>query len=70
MARKTTDDLAAREAARKLIDPTDTDLSGTTETVDKFVAVEFETATSRAAGETIKLRRVTLTGPWEVVRTP
>lgn len=29
-------------------------------------AVQFETATSRVAGKDIRLRRLVITGPWEV----
>lgn len=32
-----------------------------------FDGAEFETATSKVGGQEIQLRRVVLTGPWEVV---
>ena len=36
--------------------------------VDWFPFVQYETATSKVAGESITMRRIVLTGPWEVVR--
>jgi len=63
-------DAAAREAARTLIDPQVQDSIGTTEVVDLFPGAEFETATTKIKGGVVSLRRVKLTGPWEVVATP
>lgn len=36
--------------------------------VGRFPFVQYETATSKVAGEEVAMRRVVLTGPWEVVR--
>jgi hypothetical protein len=68
--RKTTDDQAARQAAADLIarnDAAGLDRSDAGKVVMAFDAAEFESVTTRAAGSEIPLRRVVLTGPWEVV---
>lgn len=68
--RKTHDDPAARDAGAELIAPA---LNGPGEieqannAARQFDTAEFETATSRVGGTEISLRRVVLTGPWEVV---
>lgn len=68
--RKTTDDPAARAGAAGLIARSDSaglDRSDAGKVVDSFETAQFETATSRVGGAEIQLRRVVLTGPWEVV---
>lgn len=65
--RKTTDDLKARDHAKFFITDHATSAADSGLVVDLFEAVEFETATSKVGGAEIQLRRVVLTGPWEVV---
>jgi hypothetical protein len=67
--RKTTDSPAARDAAGELIAPAlngPGEIEQANDAARQFETAEFETATSRVAGETVTLRRVVLTGPWEV----
>jgi hypothetical protein len=66
--RKTTDNPAAREHAENMLDGAMARREPGDETpqVAVFEAAEFETASSRVGGTDITLRRVVLTGPWEV----
>lgn len=66
MPRKTTDDPQARTAAAEFIESRAAETNGG-DVVAAFEWAEFETATSRVGGGEIQLRRVVLTGPWEVV---
>lgn len=67
--RKTTDDKGARDAAEAFIAPAVPGSNGENEDVIKlFDTAEFETAKSRVGGAEITLRRVVLTGPWEVAK--
>lgn len=70
MPRKTSDNKVARDHAVEKITDRATGLEDTKLVVDLFPTVEFETATSKVGGETVNLRRVVLTGPWEVVANP
>jgi len=65
--RKTYDDPRARNAAVEFITDHATSAGDSAMVVDAFPVAEFETAQSRVGGEVLKLRRVVLTGPWEVV---
>jgi hypothetical protein len=65
--RKTTDDMKAREHARYFLTDRGPSADDSALVVDLFDTAEFETATSRVGGAEITLRRVVLTGPWEVV---
>jgi hypothetical protein len=67
MPRKVSDNLHAREAARDFLTSHATNADDSALVVDLFPSVEFETAQSKVGGEPVKLRRITLTGPWEVV---
>lgn len=65
--RKAKSDPAAFQAAEEYL----TDSVGLTpdagnSAVMAFIGAEFETATSKVAGEEIKLRRIVLTTEWEV----
>lgn len=76
--RKATDDVMARTAAEsKLADlldstgmPIGNSEGGPTivarELLAEFKAVEFETTSKKVGDETINLRRLVITGPWEV----
>jgi hypothetical protein len=65
--RKTTDDLTARQHVKGVVDGRSFGSDDTSDVIDLFETVEFETAASRVGGTEITLRRVVLTGPWEVV---
>jgi hypothetical protein len=65
--RRNTDDPKAREVVIAHITEKATALEDTRAVVGLFETVEFETATSRVGGTEITLRRVVLTGPWEVI---
>lgn len=65
--RKTAENGAARLRAKDFITDHATGAADTALVVDLFPTAEFETATSKVGGETVSLRRVVLTGPWEVV---
>lgn len=67
MARKTTDDKVARDHAKEFVTSRGPAANDSALAVDLFEAAEFETAVSRVGGTEITLRRVVLTGPWEVV---
>ncbi len=68
MPRKTTDDQAARAATREFIDVSSEVLSADAAAiVALFKTAEFETTTARIGGEDVAMRRIVLTGPWEVV---
>jgi hypothetical protein len=65
--RKTTENLAARQYVKGLVDSEEIVSNDAADRiVDLFDTAEFETATSRVGGTDITLRRVVLTGPWEV----
>lgn len=76
--RRTSDDVTARAAAEsKLADLLDRTgmpignseggpLAVSKELVSEFKAVEFETTTRKVGDDEIKLRRLVITGPWEV----
>lgn len=61
--RKTTDDPSAWSALRDSAEKASNPL----ELVEAFETAEFETAPAKIGGAEIQLRRVVLTGPWEVV---
>lgn len=63
--RKTAEDKEARSYASEVIAASRVEVPS--EAVNLFKFAEFETATSRVGGTEITLRRVVLTGPWEVV---
>lgn len=65
--RKAVDDKAARDQVLGLLMGS-VEGDAADEIVGRFPAIQFETATSRVAGEELRMRRVVLTGPWEVVR--
>ncbi len=67
MPRKTTDNPTARKAAEEFVCDHSVNLDDSRSVVNLFKTVEFETATSRVGGEEIAMRRIVLTGPWEVV---
>lgn len=67
MPRKTADNPEARAAAGDFIENVSMDVENAGPILTAFPAVEFETATSKVGGSEIKLRRVVLTGPWEVI---
>ena len=78
--RKAVDDKAARDEALRLITGQHGGLTAVAEeagvdgidagrvVIAEFPAIQFETATSKVAGEELRMRRVVLTGPWQVVR--
>lgn len=70
MPRKTSNDGAARLRATDWITDHATGAADTALVVDLFPSVEFETAQAKVGGEPVKMRRVVLTGPWEVVADP
>ncbi len=67
MPRKTTDSEVARQEASALIGAATAKPEDAENAVALFKSVEFETATTRIGGEDVSVRRVVLTGPWEVV---
>lgn len=75
--RKAVDDKAARDEALRLVTGLAGELADANGVdgidvarmvIAEFPAIQFDAATSRVAGEEISMRRVVLTGPWEVVR--
>lgn len=68
MTRKTTDDPAARQDFTTTLIDRVLPASEAPLVVDLFKTVEYETATPKVGGETVEMRRVVLTGPWEPVR--
>lgn len=63
---KHTDDPAAREAARELLDIS-VDADSAAVAVDIFPYVEFEIAAKTIDGDPVTLRRVILISNWQVV---
>lgn len=72
--RKAQDDAMARAAAESKVADLLTDQAGAapddrtavTAILGEFKAVEFETTTRKVGDEEIHLRRLVITGPWEV----
>lgn len=70
--RKAQDDAMARTAAERVVGDvvapsTDGQVDELARTVlGEFEAVQFETAVSKVGGKPIALRRLVITGPWEV----
>jgi hypothetical protein len=68
MPRKTSEDIDARSHAITMhAAASGVDGAVAADAISAFPSAEFETATSKVGGEPVKLRRVVLTGPWEVV---
>lgn len=68
MPRKATEDPEARTTAEQLVHTASGQQASGQDIIDAFETAQFETTTSKVAGAELKLRRVVLTGYWEVVK--
>lgn len=64
--RKPTEDPIARTVAENFVTDHATGVEDTRAVLGLFPTAEFETVTKVVQGQSIRLRRLVLTGPWEV----